>query len=646
MDLVGLGSVAALIDYLRLLLATAVVLLPGVLIARALGQQTISAAVAWGTGTVFVALLAVFAVHGSLTLAFAVLVLAAVAAVVARPRRDLGRPRGQGTVLLAGLVFGILLWHVAPPLAGDALFHLARVRKLDELGGLHLSTVNEFKDGGLHPGYAFPLWHGFLALVAKVSGLDPGVVVRHEASVLAPIAFAVVYEAGVAVFRTAAGGAAVLVAQVGLIALAPGHGGAYTSLALPPTATRQLLVPAAIALFFTALDRISPAPLGALAAASLAIALVHPTYALFLVLPLVGFAAARWLLARRDLRASAVGLAALLVPTGAVLLWLRPIVNETISHDPGPAEKVRALRHYGEQLDIWSLDRYRLAPEALGRGGAIAVAALVLVPLAGVAAPRRWAALVLGGTLTVLALVLVPTLFVPFSDLVSLSQSRRAAGFVPTAFAFAGGLAVLARFLGPLLVPAALVAGIVLQLLWPGDFQYGLEHGGPALATWIALVGGTVALVVAAILRRGLRIDPGPVAALAAAAFVLPVAVHAVAHWSPREPADAQQLPAGLVHALRSRLPKGAVVFAAPQDGYRIAAEAPVYIVAAPVAHVADTRKNRPYKRRADVLRFFATRDLAIPRRYGAEYLVVPRTFPAGRLERLYADRRYALYRL
>ena len=38
--------------------------------------------------------------------------------------------------------------------------------------------------------------------------------------------------------------------KVALIALAPGHGGSYTALALPATAARQLLVPAAIALFF------------------------------------------------------------------------------------------------------------------------------------------------------------------------------------------------------------------------------------------------------------------------------------------------------------------------------------------------------------------------------------------------------------
>ena len=62
-------------------------------------------------------------------------------------------------------------------------------------------------------------------------------------------------EAGVAVFRTVWAGLAALLAQAALIGLAGGHGGSYTALALPATAARQLLVPAAIALFFLGLRR-------------------------------------------------------------------------------------------------------------------------------------------------------------------------------------------------------------------------------------------------------------------------------------------------------------------------------------------------------------------------------------------------------
>src|SRR5579885_2993148 len=257
-----------------------------------------------------------------------------------------GGRRGGGLVLLAGVAVGIALWHVAGVVSGDGLFHLARVRKLVALGDLHLRSVDELAGGGLHPGYAFPLWHGFLALVAKVSGLDPSVVVGHEASILAPLACLVVFEAGVAVFGSAWAGAAVVAASLALYCFAAGHGGAWTSLALPATAARQLFVPAAAALFFAA-DLPSIAVVsGALSAAA--------------------------------------------APAGLAYLWLRPLVDETVSHNPGPAELARALAHYAGELVVGSPHHYRLAAAVPARSGAVAVAALALVPLAGLAARRRW----------------------------------------------------------------------------------------------------------------------------------------------------------------------------------------------------------------------------------------------------------------
>ena len=129
-----------------------------------------------------------------------------------RPVRS-GCP-GAGGCWRAGALLGLALWHVAGEIGGDGLFHLARVRKLEEFDSLSLGAVTEFADGGLHPGYAFPLWHGFLALVAKVSFLDPSVVVLHEASVLAPLAVLVAYEAGYALFR-AVGPAVAVVLRAG-----------------------------------------------------------------------------------------------------------------------------------------------------------------------------------------------------------------------------------------------------------------------------------------------------------------------------------------------------------------------------------------------------------------------------------------------
>jgi len=491
----------------------------------------------------------------------------------------------------------MLLWRVSGVVTGDGLFHLARVRKLVELGDLHLRTVNEFVDGGLHPGYAFPLWHGFLALVAEVSGLDPGVVMRHQSSLLVPIACLVAYESGVAVFGSPASGLSVLAASLALFCFAAGHGGSYATLVLPGTASRQLLVPASIALFFVWVVSRRWQDLAALAATFGALALVHPTYALFALVPLAGYALVRV----AEWRGTGLALAAATAPTGLAFLWLLPLVRDTASHDPGAVEKARALTHYAQLLVVHSPDSYRLAADVVGRTGAVAIAALALVPLAGLAVRRRrWAAFVLGGTIVVLALMLVPALFTRFSDLVSLSQSRRAAGFVPFPFAFAGGLALLARRVW--LVPLALLAGILCQHWWPGDFEYGLRHGGPSVVTWWAFVGGIAALALG--LAFGSRLAPirerHLLGAAAALLFVLPVAVHGFREWTPRVKSDPQALSPELVRQLRG-LPPRAVVIAPLETSYRILALRPVYVVAAPISHVADTNANQPYRRARDV---------------------------------------------
>ncbi len=635
--------------YLKLAAATLVVLLPGSLLARALGRPSVSATLAWSLAGIFGAGAIVFAVHGSLDLAiglYALLGAAALAVVLLRkqwvPRR---RP---ASVILLGVLLGALLWHVAGTLDGDALFHLARVRKLLAFSDLHLRTLDEFKDGGLHPGYAFPLWHLLLAFVSRLGGVEPGRVLLHEASMLCPLAFAAVYESGVAVFRSRSAAFAALLATVALFALAGGHGGSYVFLALPATAARQLLVPVVIALFFWFVRRPSRSGAATLAAGGLALAFVHPTYALYVLIPLGGYVAARALLVRAEVKRGVAALAALVLPAGAVSLWLLPIVRETASHNPSDAELAQNLKHYGDQLVVYSLHSYRVAAELFARTGAVAVAALVAVPLAGLARRRRWAAFVLGGTVTVAALTLVPPFFTTFSDVVSLSQARRAVGFVPFAFAFAGGAAVLSRRLGGWVLPVALGAGIGLQLAWPGDFGGSPGDGGPALATWIAAVGGAGALVAAVLARpeRGVLDRPGSLTALAATLFVLPAVVSGFSHWS--APPAPRGLTPGLVRALHRYVPKGAVVFSDDSTAYRIAAAVPVYINAAPPGHVADTKPNRPFARRNDALAFLRTGDLAIPRRYHAQFVVLDlgRRAPHLGLPQLYRDSQFVLYRL
>jgi hypothetical protein len=654
--------------WFRLAAATACLLLPGALLARALRVPSFSAALAWSFGALFVAMAVVFAVHASLTLALvllAVIAAGALACALARASNtvlqapsgsQLGGSRASNTVLqavlvaAAGLGLGIALWFITGHLiGGDDYFHLGRVRKLVDFGGLSLRAVDEFKDGGLHPGYAFPLWHSFLALVARLAGVDPAQVVTHEVSLLAPVAFLVAWDAGREVFRSTWGGVAVLLVQVSMFGFAAGHGGSYAVLALPATSSRQLLIPAVIALFFACVERRSWAGLATLAVATGALALIHPTYALFVLIPLVGYAVARTVLARTELGVGGLALAAVALPAAAVALWLRPIARETVSVNPSADELNRALQHYKGQLDVFADGSYRLAPEVVGRAGALAVLALFAVPLAAFAARRRWAALVIGGCLAVLALLLLPSLFTRFADAVSLSQARRAAGFVPFPFAIAGGAAVLARTLSLGALPVGLGAGIAFQLAYPGDFGYSLSYGGPALATWVALFGAAAALVLGIVLpRRFTELDRmGPIAAATVALAILPVALHGFTHWDER-PAAAKGLTPGLVAALRTKVPEKAVVFSDDTTSYAIAAFAPVYVANALPGHVADTKANRPYERRADAQAFFRTGNLAIPRRYGATWLVVDRARSKLKLDlpAAYADSRYVLYSL
>jgi hypothetical protein len=632
--------------WLRLVAATLVLLIPGALVSRALRLRGASATVVWSLAALGPALVLVLVVHSSIWLALAVLGGVALVALPFALRVVSGPPSWSTlAVAVAGLGFGILLWHVAGAVSGDALFHLGRVRKLTELGDLHIRSVDEFADGGLHPGYAFPLWHAFLALVSKLAGTDPTQVMVHEPSALAPVVFAVAYESGLALFRSMWVGLAVLAAVVGGAGFAPGHGGAFALISQPGTLDRYVLVPAALTLFFLFLRHPGVALGLSLAAAGVEVLLVHASTAVFIGIPLAGFLVVRTIFVRSDAPKAAGGLAAIFVPAGAALAWLLPLVGETASHSPSASELQRSLTKYAAELHVDSLHRYALRPEVVSRSGAVAVAALALVPLAGFAARQRWAAFVLGGTLAVLGIELLVWIFPHFADAVSVSQARRAAGFVPIAFALAGGTAVLTRLVGLGVVALGIAAGIVLQLAYPGDFG-AFREGGPAWATWVAAFGGLLGLAIGLVLRRRLERRNWMVAA-AVVAFCVPVAVHGFREWSPAVATDPRALTPGLVNALRTDVPKRAIVFSDLETSYRISAFAPVYVAAAPPAHVADTKANRPYSRRLAVNRFFARGDLAIPRRFGADWLVVdvnrfdvrPDGWPL-----VYEDGHYALY--
>jgi uncharacterized protein DUF6541 len=653
---------------IRLAAATACILVvPGALVTRALGWPSspgvaAAGALVWSLVIVFAALVVTFATSSSLRLTLVTVAAATAASVVPAfvadpPWPDRAERRAvlwllAGSVLLAGAV-----WYAnRAAVSGDALFHLARVRKLDEFGSLSLNGVGEFRDGGLHPGYAFPLWHGALALVANIAGVDPALVVQHVAAVLTPLAVVVAYGAGAVLFRSWGGGVAVALAQVAQLGFARAGTGSFGFLALPASAARVLLFPALLALFFAAIRTEAPRGwLASVAAAALVLAVVHPTYVLFAGILLAGFAGARLLLtpAPGALRLG-LGLAAIAVPAGIFIAWLLPVVRDTIPYLPSAAQRVDDFKRYRSQLD-GDAGSFRLAPETIARGGAVTVAGLLAVPLAAFFGRRRVGALILGGTILLLALLLVPALFTRFADAVSLSQARRLAQFLPIPFALAAAAFLAGRYRRTGVL-AALGAGIALQVAYPGEFNYG-GGAGPAYPVWIAFFGGIVGLAAAAFRRREPVRPATPAwAAAALAAFVLPVAVAGLADLPREVPTDPYALTPDLIRELRE-LPTGDVVFGNLESSYRAAAYAPVYIAAAPPAHVARTTKNHPYERRVDVVRFFNrpgvsdARRRAILRRYGADWLLVDRTrrYPRSFVESLlprYEDARFTIFRV
>jgi hypothetical protein len=648
---------------LRLASASAcVLLLPGALVVRALGRPAgigvaLAGALAWSLSALFAALALTFAVGGSLRLTLVLLgAVAAAALVPALLRAPVSIVREDGlaalAVLLAGAVFAGAVWWAANTIHfGDALFHLGRTQKLaafDELGSI--DSVNEFRDGGAHPGYAVPLWHAAVALVARLAGVEPETALLHLPAVLTPLALVLAYAAGAALFRSWGGGIATAAAQAALLGFSRFGTGSFESLALPATASRLLLVPALLALVFSlAAGGRRSTLLPSIAAASLALAVAHPTYAIFIAVPLGGFLLARLALAfreRAEIGRIAAALAALLAPAGLYALWLRPIAEETVSQDPEPAERAREIAHYAGQVDVVG-DSFRLAPELISRGGAVAVAGLLSVPLAVLAARRRWAAYVLGGSLLVLVVALVPAAFSSLADTVSLSQARRIAQFLPLPFALAGAATILGRLkLAGCLAAAA--GAIAVRVLYPGEFLPVLVEGGPGWAVWFCLAGAAAALVVGTIARRSaVRSSTAAWAAAVALSFATPIAVAGFADLR-RNDQDPYALSSGLVQALRDDVSHRQVVFSDLETSYRIAGYVPVYVAAAPPSHVADTPANHARERRRDVLKFFSRGALSIPRRYGASWIVVAKDRYDRRLDlpRAYEDERFVVYRL
>ena len=102
---------------------------------------------------------------------------------------------------------------------------------------------------------------------------------------------------------------------------------------------------------------------------------------------------------------------------------------------------------------------------------------------------------------------------------------------------------MLARLVGPLLIPLALGAGMFFQIVYPGDFDYVLQNPAPALDR---LVRGRRRRRRARRRVRPRRRPPLEIgAAIASAAFLTPVFGGGLLHWKPPDTPELATLSPG-----------------------------------------------------------------------------------------------------
>jgi hypothetical protein len=630
--------------------------LPGAVILRLLGwprspTAALPACAAWSVAALAAGLVLMLLTDGGLVVAVLwLLFVIGAGLVVGRGKPVEMDVRPSGAVLLfvgAVAVFSALVWIGSYNNTADAVEHIARMRKITELDPPRsLAELGLLPpDSGLHPGYAFPLWHAAGAVIVWISGLEETVMFRFWPSILVPFVAAAVYRAGRTMFGCRAAGAATCVAYLGVFAF-PGGVGYFNQLSYPGYICIFLLWPLVIERTFTYVRKGGREPFLTVAAASFGVGAIHPSYAPFMIILIGAFAVARIVVARdrHEFRRLTAIFGAVAVPFLLFLVWFYPAA-------PGSASTIAYSSARFATLVNKSGDLVSMKPEWLTRGGPAAIAALLLVPVACAATRTRAAAFIASASAVVIFTLLVPWLFTPFADVMSISQGRRFLFYLPWAFALTGGALVLARFRYAA-VAGAFVLGVVLYLTWPGDFKYQLKQPGPAWLAWLAGAGALVVLAVGATRKLNLHYS-GRWALPIVIALVLPSAGAGFRGMETNK-AEPQTITDRLVTAVREYVGREDVVLSIPRTAYQLTARGPFYVAAVTRAHGGDTVLNRSYERRSDARAFFFSAPSpaearAIIDRWDVQWVLVrkDRPYPRAFLERftpVYEDERFALY--
>jgi hypothetical protein len=645
---------------LQLALATwGTLILPGAVIVRLLGwplspAAALPACAAWSITALAPGFVLMLLTDGGLGVAVLwLLAVIAVGLVVGRGKpveMDL-RLSPELILFVGGVgVFTVLLWLGSWNNVGDAVEHIARMRKiteldpprsLDELGLLPPET-------GLHPGYAFPLWHATGAVTVWISGLEETTLFRFWPTALFPFVAMAIYRAGRVMFGSSAAGVATVIAYLGAFAFPASGVGYLNQLSYPGYISIFLFWPLVVERTFTYLQEGRREALWTIAAASFTVSAIHPSYAPFMILLIGAFLVVRLLLMRErtELRRIGVSFAALTVPFLLFLVWLFPAADSSASTIS------RAGPHFSSLVNM-NGDLVSMKSEWLTRGGPIVIAALLCVPIAAAATRTRAAAFIAGASLTVILILIVPYLFTPFAHVMSISQGRRFIFYFPFAFALTGGALVLARFRW-FAVAGALALGTVLHLVGRGDFSYTLKHPGPGWVAWLAAATTLVVLGLGVAGKVNVRYRGDSWALGIVLAFVLPVAVAGIYGMKIDRP-EPDMINPSLVAAVNENVTRDEVVLSPPKTAYRLTAQAPVYVVAVAGGHGGDTKVNKSYARRLDAQTFFfdpspdPVKEQRILERWDVDWVLVRKdlAYPSSFMEQyspVYEDKLFALY--
>ena len=232
--------------------------------------------------------------------------------------------------------FAALMWIGSWNNVGDAVEHIARMRKITDLdpAAHHLDQLGLLPpDTGLHPGYAFPLWHATGAAIVWLTGLDETVMFRFWPTALIPFVAAAVYNAGRQMFGCRAAGLATCIGYLGAFAFPIGVG-YFSQISYPGYICIFLFWPLIVDRTFTYMREGGREPIWTAAASSFVVSAAHPSYAPFMILLLGAFLVARFIMARDrtdDLRRLAVMLGAVTVPFLLFLVWLFPAADSSAS---------------------------------------------------------------------------------------------------------------------------------------------------------------------------------------------------------------------------------------------------------------------------------------------------------------------------